>query len=66
MRANVTVSFSPTIEPQVIAGAKFVCAACCDLVQLHHCDNGCCIVTTCPAGHPQIMIKDGKVMGTSA
>jgi hypothetical protein len=51
--------------PNERAYAQFVCHACCAKVRLHACDNGCCIITECP-DHPHIMIRDGKVVGTSA
>ena len=45
--------------------AKFVCQACCVKGRIQKCDNGCCITTNCP-DHPSILIRDGKVVGTSA
>lgn len=63
LKASVTVSFDPEIRPQ-IAGAQFVCHACCDLVRLRVNENGFCI-TECPH-HPSVMIRGNKVMGTSA
>lgn len=45
--------------------AKFVCRMCCSDARMDRCDNGCCIITVC-AKHPSIMIRDGKVIGTSA
>lgn len=65
MKPTVTVTFDSDILPR-IEGAQFVCRSCCDLVQLRLCEKGCCVETWCPAGHPQILIRDGKVVGTSA
>lgn len=69
MKPNITVTFDPEIQPQLEMrpGSKFVCVACCDLVQIRPCRAGdCCIETWCPAGHPQVLIIQGKVVGTSA
>jgi hypothetical protein len=49
----------------VVREAKFICKACCSEVRITRCDNGCCVATYCPK-HPSILIKDGKVVGTSA
>lgn len=45
--------------------AKFVCRMCCADARMDRCDNGCCVITVC-AKHPSIMIRDGRVIGTSA
>lgn len=45
--------------------AQYVCRLCCGLVILQPCENGCCVITHCPR-HPSIMIRQGKVVGTSA
>ncbi len=66
MKPSVTVAFDPDIRPIIRDGGQLVCRACCDLMQVHPCDNGCCAMTTCCAGHPQIMIRNGKMVGTSA
>lgn len=50
--------------PSVADAPRFVCNACCDRCQLIVNENGLCI-TQCEF-HPQIMIRDGKVVGTSA
>ena len=45
--------------------AKFVCNLCCAKGRIQQCENGCCVTTNCP-DHPSVLIRDGKVVGTSA
>lgn len=65
MTIKVNVTFDHVIGEAKQRDGTFVCYACCGKVQFDHCDNGCCVETWCP-DHPQIMIRNGKVVGTSA
>lgn len=63
MPISVTVAFAPEIAPP--KPEPRCLRLCCDRVRLMHCDNGCCVTTYCDR-HPWVMIRDGKVVGTSA
>ena len=67
MSINLTVTFAPEIEPAPAPQARpcqFVVRMCCAHAHLKM--DGADIVTCCHAGHPSFMIRDGKVVGTSA
>lgn len=67
MKPNVTVHFDPDIRPIVTLAGGGKIRACCDLMTvINSCRDGCCIVTWCSAGHPQIFVAKGKVTATSA
>lgn len=59
------IGLSREIEAHRPPTTKFVCRMCCADARMDRCDNGCCVITVC-AKHPSIMIRDGKVIGTSA
>ena len=78
MPLNLTVTFDPDFDPTAkrewgpldIVDAppgrpmKFVAKFCCEHAHLKM--DGADVVTCCHAGHPSFMIRDGKVVGTSA
>lgn len=67
MKPNVTVAFDADIRPTMILPGGGRIRACCDMmIVLGSCANGCCAMTWCQAGHAQILIKDRKVVATSA
>lgn len=80
MTVTVTLSLDPTIWPNVAASydaqarpiverrtdMRFICFACCPCMVMVPSRDGRAVMTVCPAGHPQIAIEDGKVVGTSA
>lgn len=67
MKPTVTVTFDADIEPAIERreGSVYVCKACCALVRLCAVDEQT-VESWCPAGHPSVMMRDGKVIGTSA
>lgn len=66
MKPTVTVNFDPDLTPQIDTKPRQI-AACCGVMAIRaSCQNGCCAETWCCAGHPQILIRNGKVVGTSA
>lgn len=70
MSVNLTVTFAPEIDRRALEtlairnGSKFVAYMCCEHAHLKM--DGPDIVTCCHAGHPSFMIRNGKVVGTSA
>lgn len=67
MKPNVTVHFDPDIRPVLDMPGGGKVRVCCELMTvIRSCAKGCCAVTWCQAGHPQIAIENGKVVGTSA
>lgn len=71
MPVNLTVTFEPEIDrrrldPLAIIDQHhgYVARMCCEHAHLKM--DGADIVTCCHAGHPSFMIRNGKVVGTSA
>lgn len=71
MPVNLTVTFAPEIDRRALdplaitdERKKFIAYMCCEHAHLKM--DGADIVTCCHAGHPSFMIRDGKVVGTSA
>ena len=70
MPIDVNVTFGPCQLFPRIQGATYVCEACCDRARLfpvEGADGLPAIELFCTARkHPSVLLRDGKVIGTSA